>query len=178
VTEYWHLKKRSVDNGAQVVAGQVIGLVGNTGNAAACHCHIELKVKGARQDPEPFAFGKSLDVAGRPATQPSTSTPGDGDMALAFKATDYRPLTNRKFLTDIAANFRSAPNTGAPIIKQFPGNTTVIPSGVVKGQTVHQAAARAGFAANEWFEARMKVGTKVQLGYFHASVLTGQSAVE
>lgn len=176
VTEYWHLSKRSVGDGVDVVAGQRIGLVGDTGNVDGCHCHIELKVNGKRRDPEPFAFGKTLEIARSPA--PPAPTPGDGDMALTFKAADYRVITNRRFKTDIAANFRAAPNTGAAIIKQFPGNTVVIPSGVVKGQTVHQAPARTGFAANDWFETRMKVGTKVQLGYFHASVLTGQSPVE
>ena len=176
-TEYWHLSAFKVADGADVVAGTVIGLVGMTGNADGCHCHLELKIDGVRVDPEPHAFGRSLQVG--PATRRVVAvTPGGTDMALAFRAADYRPITNRKFLTDISANFRAAPNTGAAVLKKFPGNTTVIPSGVVKGQTVNQAAPRAGFVANEWFEARMPVGTKVLLGYFHASVLTAQTPVE
>jgi hypothetical protein len=97
---------------------------------------------------------------------------------LTFKATDYRPITNRKFVTDIKANFRAAPNTGGRIIKQFPGNRKVIPSGVVKGQAITGGSPRTGFKPTDWFEARMKIGTRVELGYFHCSVLTDQEPVE
>ncbi len=177
VSEYWHFNEFLVADGARVEAGTPIGLVGDTGNVDGCHCHIELKVDGVREDPEPFAFGKVLTVAGR---RRGVIGPGAGgaDMPLTFNAADYRSITNRKFTTDIKANFRSAPNTGAPVIKQFPGNTEVIPSGVVKGQAIQGGAPRAGFAPTDWFEARMKVGTKVQIGYFHASVLTNQKRIE
>ena len=40
-------------------------------------------------------------------------------MALRFKASDFRSITNRRYVTDIKANFRAAPNTGSAVIKQF-----------------------------------------------------------
>lgn len=178
LTEYWHLSAFKVADGADVVAGATIGLVGITGNADGCHCHIELKIAGKRIDPEPHAFGKPLEVGTATRGVLGVAPGGSDDMAIAFKTTDYRPITNRRFLTDISANFRAGPNTGAPVLKRFPGNTTVIPSGVVKGQAVSQGAPRAGFTSNEWFEARMTVGAKVLLGYFHASVLTAQTPIE
>jgi len=99
-------------------------------------------------------------------------------MALRFKATDFRSITNRRYVTDIKANFRAAPNTGSAVIKQFPGNTSVIPSGVVKGQAIQGGSPRKAFVPTDWLEARMKVGTNFELGYFHSSVLTGETRVE
>jgi murein DD-endopeptidase MepM/ murein hydrolase activator NlpD len=176
-SEYWHLKSFIAKDGARVEAGAAVGLVGKTGRAEFCHCHIEIKVKGVRRDPEPFAFGKTLSVGGT-SRAGIAALPGGHDMPLSFKASDYRPITNRKYLTDLKARFRSAPNTRAVVIKTFPGNTTVIPSGVVKGESVPGGMPRAGFKPTDWFEARMKVGTTFQLGYFHASVLTRQTKVE
>ncbi|MGZ8512637.1 MAG: peptidoglycan DD-metalloendopeptidase family protein [Candidatus Limnocylindria bacterium] len=175
VTEYWHFDAFLVRDVATVSAGDPIGVVGTTGNVDGCHCHIELKVKTARQDPEPFLFGKTLTVPRRAST---AAAPGGGAMPLVFKATSYRPLTNRRYVTDIKANFRAAPNTGSRIIKQFPGNTPVIPSGVVTGQAIQGGSPRQGFVPTDWLEARMKVGTNVELGYFHSSVLTGESHIE
>jgi murein DD-endopeptidase MepM/ murein hydrolase activator NlpD len=174
-TEYWHFEKFVVADGKQVVAGERIGLVGNTGISTACHCHIELKVNGQREDPEPHAFGKPLELAGRARRM----TPSGGtDMPLVFKATDFRPITNRQYTTDINANFRDGPSTRATVIKKFPGGVKVIPSGVVKGQAIAGGSPRAGFKQTDWLEVRMKVGANVVLGYFHASVLTNQAKVE
>jgi len=177
ITEYWHFQS-GIKAAKRVEAGDRIGLVGETGNADGCHCHIELKIDGVRVDPEPFAFGKALTVAGGSRRGAVSAVPGGADMPLSFKAADYRPITNRKYVTDIKANFRAAPNTGAAIIKTFSGDTKVIPSGVVKGQAVKGGMPRTGFGPTDWFEARMKVGTTVHLGYFHASVLTRESRVE
>jgi murein DD-endopeptidase MepM/ murein hydrolase activator NlpD len=179
VTEYWHFSSFVVLDGAKVKAGDRIGRVGKTGNADACHCHIELKVNNVRKDPEAIAFGATLTVSGRAGAGRGSSTAAGGSkVPLTFKAADYRPITNRKFVTDIKANFRAAPNTAGRIIKQFPGNKKVIPSGVVKGQAITGGSPRTGFKPTDWFEARMKVGTKVELGYFHCSVLTDQEPVE
>ncbi len=164
-TEYWHFQSFLVADGTRVKAGDRIGRVGDTGIADGCHCHIELKVNGRHRDPEPQALGKTLELSGR-----SKGTA----MPLTFKATDYRAITNRRFVTDKKARFREAPNTRSRILKTFPSNIKVIPSGVVKGEAIAGGAPRQGLRATDWLEARMKVGTNVVLGYFHASVLTNK----
>ena len=169
-SEYWHFESFLVADGKKVKAGDRIGKVGNTGISGGCHCHIEVKVNGARRDPEPHAFGKTLELPGR--------SRGTATMPLTFKAADFRPITNRRYLTDIDARFREAPHTRAKIIKTFPGNTKVIPSGVVKGEAIAGGSPRQGFRPTDWLEVRMKVGGNVVLGYFHASVLTNQESVE
>lgn len=40
--------------GQFVTAGQIIGLVGDTGNATANHCHFQLEIGGSPTDPVPF----------------------------------------------------------------------------------------------------------------------------
>lgn len=53
---YAHLNSYSVSNGARVKAGQQIGTVGNTGNAAggACHLHFQTGPHGNWVDPYPY----------------------------------------------------------------------------------------------------------------------------
>jgi murein DD-endopeptidase MepM/ murein hydrolase activator NlpD len=54
---YMHLKKRAkVGKGERVRAGQTIGRVGDTGNAAACHLHFEIW-----SDPGYYEGGKPVD---------------------------------------------------------------------------------------------------------------------
>ena len=57
---YLHMQRpASVQRGAQVAAGQAIGLVGETGNASGCHLHFELWTApgrftgGSAHDPKP-----------------------------------------------------------------------------------------------------------------------------
>lgn len=56
---YAHLDSYRVKNGARVKAGQVIGTVGNTGNAAggACHLHFQMGPHGNWVDPYPYLRG-------------------------------------------------------------------------------------------------------------------------
>ncbi|MFQ5421717.1 MAG: M23 family metallopeptidase, partial [Anaerolineae bacterium] len=61
-TIYAHLQTALVQQGAQVQAGQLIGLADNTGNSFGSHLHLTLKKIGAHQggypyniiDPTPF----------------------------------------------------------------------------------------------------------------------------
>lgn len=51
-TYYAHLSARSVEVGDWVVAGQQIGLGGNTGRSTGPHLHFEVRYKGQSFDPE------------------------------------------------------------------------------------------------------------------------------
>ncbi|WP_312940640.1 M23 family metallopeptidase [Oscillibacter sp.] len=53
-TGYAHQSKRMVKKGDTVTAGQVIGLVGSTGNSTGAHLHFEVRVNGEAQNPRYF----------------------------------------------------------------------------------------------------------------------------
>lgn len=56
VTRYAHMSSfvPNVGYGAAVTAGQVIGLVGRTGDATGNHVHFEVRLNGSAIDPAPF----------------------------------------------------------------------------------------------------------------------------
>ena len=51
-TLYAHCSKLLVKSGERVSKGQVIALVGSTGNSTGPHLHIEFRKGGKRYDPE------------------------------------------------------------------------------------------------------------------------------
>ncbi|MBS1672701.1 MAG: M23 family metallopeptidase [Actinobacteria bacterium] len=55
-TRYGHMVygSRQVSAGDTVQAGQLIGLVGNTGNSYGSHLHFEVRIGGSVLDPEPW----------------------------------------------------------------------------------------------------------------------------
>jgi murein DD-endopeptidase MepM/ murein hydrolase activator NlpD len=56
VTRYAHMSAYApnIGNGMPVNAGQVIGLVGQTGHATGNHIHFEVRVNGYAVDPAPY----------------------------------------------------------------------------------------------------------------------------
>ncbi|MEU4239369.1 M23 family metallopeptidase [Actinoplanes sp. NPDC026619] len=59
---YAHSRRVLVNVGDQVKAGQVIGLVGNTGNSYGTHLHLEVHVGGQPVDPIPFLRDRGVDI--------------------------------------------------------------------------------------------------------------------
>jgi murein DD-endopeptidase MepM/ murein hydrolase activator NlpD len=53
-TGYWHLSEIKVAVGQQVAAGDVLGIVGNTGLSTGAHLHWEMRVAGVAVDPTQF----------------------------------------------------------------------------------------------------------------------------
>jgi secretion/DNA translocation related TadE-like protein len=60
VTYYAHLSAATVAVGDVVVAGQLVGTVGSTGNATGPHLHLEVRIDGVAQDPAAFLQSRSL----------------------------------------------------------------------------------------------------------------------
>jgi murein DD-endopeptidase MepM/ murein hydrolase activator NlpD len=57
---YAHESRILVSVGQKVHAGQVIGLVGETGAATGCHLHLEVHLNGVAVNPVPFFAGKGI----------------------------------------------------------------------------------------------------------------------
>ena len=54
LTLYGHLESMLVKVGDAVKAGQVIALMGSTGNSTGPHCHFEVRVNAQPVNPIPF----------------------------------------------------------------------------------------------------------------------------
>lgn len=59
---YAHSRRLHVEVGDQVVAGQIIGEVGNSGASYGTHLHLEVHVNGQPTDPIVFLRDKGVDI--------------------------------------------------------------------------------------------------------------------
>ena len=57
-TWYAHTSKMYVEPGQKVKAGDVIALVGSTGNSTGPHLHLELRINGQHVDPQKYIYLK------------------------------------------------------------------------------------------------------------------------
>ncbi|HEX6968260.1 MAG TPA: M23 family metallopeptidase [Micromonosporaceae bacterium] len=59
---YGHSAELRVQEGDEVEAGQVLGLVGNSGHAYGSQLHLEVLVKGEPRDPVPWLLERGVDI--------------------------------------------------------------------------------------------------------------------
>jgi len=59
---YAHARQVLVQKGQQVKAGDMIGLVGNTGHAYGSQLHLETQINGESTDPIPFFRERGVDI--------------------------------------------------------------------------------------------------------------------
>jgi hypothetical protein len=75
-TSYAHMRAIYVNVGDQVIAGQVIGEMGTTGNSTGNHLHFMVGVDGVQTNPEAFMASLGIRLADqRGANQGVMSTP-------------------------------------------------------------------------------------------------------
>lgn len=102
-TTYNHFKTGSiaVAPGSEVVRGQFLGTMGDTGRAEGVHLHFELRIGGIapwdRVNPAPYYYtdlpGTEPETAPTPAPEPEEDH--EDDMTLYFEATENStPLTD------------------------------------------------------------------------------------
>lgn len=63
-SHYGHCDRMDVGPGSQVVAGQIIGSVGNSGASTGPHLHFEIRKDGIAEDPEMYLPGLAAAAAG------------------------------------------------------------------------------------------------------------------
>jgi murein DD-endopeptidase MepM/ murein hydrolase activator NlpD len=64
-TVYGHSSKLLVTAGQHVEAGQLIGLIGSTGDSTGPHLHFEVNVNGQHLDPMKYLLARGVDIAKR-----------------------------------------------------------------------------------------------------------------
>jgi murein DD-endopeptidase MepM/ murein hydrolase activator NlpD len=62
-TRYAHLSKILVESGMQVKRGDLIGLLGNTGQVSGPHLHYEVRYNNEAKNPKKFYVNESTDVS-------------------------------------------------------------------------------------------------------------------
>ena len=102
---YAHLDKREVATGERVRAGEVVGLVGNTGNASTTPPHLHFGIYDGRPvDPLPYLSG------GRAPAEVSADLERLGDL--------FRPRSGR-------VNLRQGPSTRTPVVETLEASTVL-----------------------------------------------------
>ena len=97
VTLYAHMKSSIVQPGQRVVAGQLIGYVGATGNTTGNQCHFEIQLNGQLVPPRYFTAYHGEDAA------PLTQEKADEilDAAVKAAAADSVPMDDTAALDDL-----------------------------------------------------------------------------
>ena len=94
---------------------------------------------------------------------------GQGD-DMYFSGADFEGVTNRRYLTEAGAQFRSEPKTSAGILATFGAGTGVVPHALVDGDAVG--------GSTKWYLAWMYAQSAYRLGALHESVLNDDGPVE
>lgn len=132
---YAHLDEIHVDSGQQVVAGDLIGTVGNTGNAVTTppHLHFSIYIRfGGPVDPLPY-----LQPQPRSVTLPDLTDPALGTLRV----------------TASTLRLRGGPSTQAVILNQLPGGSLVrAVASLGDWYRVELTEGRQGFVSARWVE--------------------------
>ena len=62
ITAYAHMSKILARSGAEVAAGETIGLVGTTGSSTGNHLHFEVRTSSGAINPRPWLAERGVDV--------------------------------------------------------------------------------------------------------------------
>lgn len=134
-TLYAHMRPNPpVMVGQQVLAGQVLGLSGNTGNSTGPHCHLTVKIAGhvdgcgaATNYADPWEWLQPLYDNPPPPPQPHITgwlyTNNGGYL-------DQKP--NGRAVVTSSANMRTSPSSGGTLLRQVQMGEIVIPDGRVQ----------------------------------------------
>lgn len=164
-----HLSRSIVNEGQQLLDGQLVGNLGDTGSAKVQggHLHWDL-YKGRPTAAMTYAQRVALKVDPWPLLRQNYRLPDTGTAApeadMRFSGSELHIVDGTPtFTLTVDARFRSAPAIADNTIKVFPAATTVRSAWSVDGQTVN--------GNDDWLLAAMYTGTAYETGYFHSSVV-------